>query len=100
VRRVVHISAIGASRSAPTVFARSKAEAEDDLTGRRLKWVILRPAVVLAPVVYGGSALLRGLAGLPLMAPLITPDARLQVVSVEDLAETVARCLAPEAKSD
>ena len=31
VRRVVHISAIGASRSAPTAFARSKAEAEDDL---------------------------------------------------------------------
>ena len=34
VKRVVHISAIGASRSAPTAFARSKADAEDDLSRR------------------------------------------------------------------
>jgi uncharacterized protein YbjT (DUF2867 family) len=100
VRRVIHISAIGASRLAPTAFARSKAEAEDDLTGRRLEWVILRPGLVLAPVVYGGTAMLRGLAGLPLVTPLIEPDARVQIVSVEDVAETVALCLAPNAKSD
>jgi uncharacterized protein YbjT (DUF2867 family) len=100
VRRVVHISAIGASRLAPTTFARSKAAAEDDLTGRRLEWAILRPGLVLAPVVYGGTAMLRGLAGLPLVTPLIEPDARVQVVSVDDVAETVARCLAPDAKTD
>jgi len=100
VRRVVHISVIGASRLAPTLFARSKAAAEDDLTGRRLEWVILRPGLVLAPVVYGGTAMLRGVAGLPLITPLIEPDARVQVVSVDDVAETVARCLAPDAKTD
>jgi uncharacterized protein YbjT (DUF2867 family) len=99
VRRVVHISAIGASRSAPTVFARSKAEAEDDLAARHLEWVILRPGLVLAPAVYGGTAMLRGLAGLPFVTPLIEADARVQVVSVADVAETVARCLQPEAKS-
>jgi uncharacterized protein YbjT (DUF2867 family) len=98
VRRVVHISAIGASRSAPTLFARSKAEAEDDLMGRYLDWAILRPGLVLAPAVYGGTAMLRGLAGLPLVTPLIEPDARLQVVSVDDVAETVALCLQPKAK--
>ena len=100
VRRVIHISAIGAARTAPTLFGRSKAKAEDDLTGRHLDWVILRPALVLAATVYGGTAMLRGLAGLPLLTPVIEPDARLQVVSVDDVAETVAFCLAPGAPAE
>jgi hypothetical protein len=82
------------------VFARSKAEAEDDLVVRYLDWVILRPGLVLAPVVYGGTAMLRGLAGLPFITPLIEPDARVQVVSVDDVAETVALCLKPKAKTN
>jgi uncharacterized protein YbjT (DUF2867 family) len=97
VRRVVHISAIGASRDAPTAFARTKAEAEDDLAARTLDWAILRPGLVLAPVVYGGTAILRGLAGLPFVTPLIEADARVQVVSVSDVAETVAHCLTTDA---
>jgi uncharacterized protein YbjT (DUF2867 family) len=100
VRKVIHISAIGAARDAPTAFARSKAEAEDDLVVRYLDWMILRPGLVLAPVVYGGTAMLRGLAGLPFVTPLIEPDARLQVVSVDDVAETVAACLKPKAKTN
>jgi len=93
IRRVIHISAIGASRDAPTAFARTKAEADYDLAGRNLDWVILRPGLVLAPVVYGGTAMLRGLAGLPFAMPLIEADARVQVVSVDDVADTVAHCL-------
>src|SRR5258708_9840113 len=80
VKRVVHISAIGAARSAPTVFARSKAEAEDNLARRQLGWVILRPGLVLAPAVYGGTAMLRGLARVPFVTPAIEPDAPTQVV--------------------
>ena len=98
VKRVVHISAIGAARTAPTVFARSKAEAEDNLSRRQLGWVILRPGLVLAPAVYGGTAMLRGLAGVPFVTPVIEPDARLQVVSVDDVAAAVAHSLAPDAK--
>ena len=98
LRRVVHISAIGASRSAPTTFARSKAEAENDLAGRDLDWAILRPGLVLAPAVYGGSAMMRGLAGFPFITPVIEPDARVQIVSLDDLAATVSHCLAPDTK--
>ncbi len=93
---MIHISAIGASRDAPTAFARTKAEAEYDLAGRNLDWVILRPGLVLAPAVYGGTAMLRGLAGLPFAMPLVEADARVQVVSVDDVAETVAAL--PEAR--
>jgi uncharacterized protein YbjT (DUF2867 family) len=98
IRRVIHVSAIGAARAAPTPFARSKAKAEDDLAGRYLEWAILRPGLVLASAAYGGTAMLRGLAALPLLTPVVEADARVQVVSVEDIAETVVFCLRPEAK--
>ncbi len=64
IRRVVHVSAIGAEPAGPTGFSRTKAEAEAHLRQLDLDWVILRPALVLAPAVYGGTAMLRGLAGL------------------------------------
>ena len=97
VRRVIHISAVGGDRTAPTAFARSKAEAEADLAARHLDWTILRPALVLAPVAYGGTALLRALAAVPLVTPVIAADAKLQLVSADDVAETVAHCLSPGA---
>jgi uncharacterized protein YbjT (DUF2867 family) len=95
IRRVVHISAIGAEQGGPTAFSRGKAEAEQDLAARDLDWAILRPALVLAGAVYGGSAMLRAVAAFPGVTPLIAADAKIQIVSVEDVAETVARCLAP-----
>jgi uncharacterized protein YbjT (DUF2867 family) len=95
VRRVVHISMIGADRAAPTAFARSKAETEADLVARQLDWTILRPALVLAPTAYGGTALLRALGTVPFVTPVAAHDAKLQVVSIDDVAETVAQCLRP-----
>lgn len=95
VRRVIHVSAVGASAEGPTAFARTKAEADAHLASLDLDWVILRPALVLSPAAYGGTAMLRGLAGLPWVTPAI--PSRVQVVSVDDVAETVAVCLAPNA---
>jgi uncharacterized protein YbjT (DUF2867 family) len=93
VRRVIHVSMVGAESTAPTAFARSKAEAEADLAARHLDWTILRPALVLAPGAYGGTAMLRALAAVPLVTPVVASEAKLQVVSADDLAETVAYCL-------
>jgi uncharacterized protein YbjT (DUF2867 family) len=95
VRRVVHISAIGASEQGPTPFARTKATADAHLASLDLDWTILRPGLVLAPAAYGGSAMLRGLAGLPWLTPVIA--GKVQVVSVDDVADTVALCLRGEA---
>jgi uncharacterized protein YbjT (DUF2867 family) len=97
VTRVVHISAIGAEPDGPSAFARTKAEAEAYLRTRELDWVILRPALLISPAVYGGSAMLRALAAFPGFVPVIRAEASLQVVSADDLAETVARSLAPGA---
>ena len=97
VRRVVHVSAIGADAEGPSVFARSKAEADAHLQGLALDWVILRPALVLGAGVHGATALLRGLAAFPGVVPMVRADARVQVVSIDDVVETIARSLKPGA---
>src|SRR4029077_8773968 len=64
VRRVIHISAIGAEPDGPSAFSRSKAGAEAYLKELPLDWVILRPALVLGPAAYGGIAILARHSGL------------------------------------
>lgn len=96
VRRVVSISAAGIT-NADTAYARTKRESEAALMDSDLDWVVLRLGLVLAPGAYGGSALLRGLAGFPMMTPIIRPDTVMQVVSVHDVAETILRAIAPDA---
>ena len=97
VRRVVHLSAVGAEADAASEFGRSKSAAEQALRATALDWLILRPGLVLAPGVYGGSALLLGLAGVPLCTPLIGAQRPIQVIAVEDVAETVAWAMRPGA---
>jgi uncharacterized protein YbjT (DUF2867 family) len=99
VRRVIHISAIGASADGRTDFARTKAQADAHLATLDLDWIILRPALVLAPAAYGGTAMLRALAAFPLFVPGIAGADRVQVVDIDDVTETVAFCLKPGASS-
>jgi uncharacterized protein YbjT (DUF2867 family) len=94
-RRVIQVSAVGIGTEVDTDFARTKRDAETILQAQDLDWFILRPALVLAPTAYGGTAMLRGLAGIPFVTPVIEPDCRVQVVSVEDVAETVLLALDP-----
>lgn len=93
VRRVVHVSAIGVE--ADTQFARTKREADDALMKSDLDWIVLRPSIVAGRNVYGGTALIRALAALPVL-PLGSRDALLQPVQVTDLAEAIAHLLRPE----
>lgn len=93
VKRVVHISAIGVD--ADTAFARTKREADDALMKSDLDWIVLRPSIVVGRNVYGGTALIRALAALPVL-PLGSRDALLQPVQVTDLAEAIAHLLRPE----
>jgi uncharacterized protein YbjT (DUF2867 family) len=97
IRRVIHVSAIGAGRDGPTEFATTKGESDARLAASDLGWLILRPGVVLSPGVYGASAMLRGLAGLPWRTPLIAAESAVQIVSVDDIADTVVWALGPGA---
>jgi uncharacterized protein YbjT (DUF2867 family) len=96
VRRIVHISAMGAGEEGLTRFSETKREADAALMETGLEWVILRPSVVLGRQAYGGSALLRGLAALPVL-PVLAGAGRIQVVQLDEVAETVARLLRPDA---
>ncbi|MFL6857219.1 MAG: SDR family oxidoreductase [Allosphingosinicella sp.] len=96
VRRVIHFSAMGVDRGALTRFSATKADGDRALEESGLDWAILRPSVVVGRPAYGGSALFRGLAASPVLPR--TPEAGpLGVVQLDDVAETVARLLGPEA---
>ena len=88
IRRVVHFSAIGVDHETPTAFSRTKLEGDRALMRLDLDWVILRPSVVVGAAAYGGSALFRGLAALPIL-PVMPETGRLQVVQLEDVVQTV-----------
>jgi len=90
VLRIVHISAIGADAKGNTGFARTKAKTEELLSETEVEWVVLRPGLVLAPTVYGGSAALRGLAGLPWITPLPASSEPVQIIGIDDLTRIVS----------
>ncbi len=98
-RRVVHISAIGAENDAGTGYGRSKAEGDEKLMAADLDWVILRPSLVIGRNVYGGTALMRGLAGFPGIALSANMPGEFRPVTIDDVAACVARFVAPEAPS-
>jgi uncharacterized protein YbjT (DUF2867 family) len=97
VRRIVHLSAAGAERGASD-FSKTKSEGDARLMARDLDWFVLRPSVVIGRAAYGGSALLRGLAALPILA-LPGNAGPLQLVWLDDVIDTVLACLRPETPS-
>jgi uncharacterized protein YbjT (DUF2867 family) len=96
VRRLIHFSAIGVDRATPTEFSRTKLEGDAALMASDLDWIILRPSVVLGDPAYGASALIRGLAALPIL-PVMPDTAPIQPVVLDDIAATVVRLLEPGA---
>ncbi len=91
--RLVHVSAAGVEAGKPTAFNATKHEAEVLLEVVEGDWIILRPGLVIAPAAYGGTALLRGLAGFPGVVPVVHGISRVQVVAAQDVAAAVALCL-------
>jgi uncharacterized protein YbjT (DUF2867 family) len=89
VRRLIRVSAIGIDRQAPTEFSRSKLEGDRCLMESRLDWVILRPSVVVGRSAYGGGALMRGVASLPIL-PVFPDTGPLDLVLLDDVVETIA----------
>jgi len=70
VRRFVQISALGIE-TADTEYARTKRAGDNALAETSLDWVVVRASLVVGRGSYGGTALMRGLAGLPGFIPLM-----------------------------
>lgn len=88
VRRVVHLSAIGVERNAFSEYSATKRAGEQALMATALDWVVLRPSVVVGRAAYGGSALFRGLAALPVV-PEFPGSGALQVVTLDEVVATI-----------
>jgi len=88
--RLVHISIPGTAETDRTAFATTKREAERLITSSGIAYAILRPGFVVAPAAFGGSAMLRALAALPIDLPATERTAPFQPVAVEDVAATIA----------
>ena len=92
VRRVVHLSALGADPGAPSLYLRSKAIGEAAFATPAIDLTVLRPSVL-----FGAHDrflnLFAQLQSLLPVLPLGGADARFQPVWVEDVAEAVVRCL-------
>lgn len=96
--RLIHVSAAGVAADGETTFNTTKHEAEALLEAADgLDWVVLRPGLVIAPAAYGGTALLRGLAGFPGLLPVAYGQSLIQVVDARDVAVAVVRCLEADA---
>lgn len=98
IARFVQISALG--EPADGEFIASKHRFDDALLALPLQAVVLRASVVYSTAgSYGGSSLLRALAGFPGFLPL-PGDGRwgLQPCAAEDMAELVVRALTAPAR--
>lgn len=90
VKRVVLISAISARADVATDYAQSKFAGEAVLRASALDWTILRPSLVYGDGSYGGTSLMRGMAGLPLITPLAGDGAfAFTPIHVRDVARAV-----------
>lgn len=87
--KVIQISAAGVSEQASTAFFRTKARGDAALMSAMQNWVILRPTLLMAPQAYGGTAVLRAAAAVPLVHPVILPDAQIQTVHIDDVTAAV-----------
>jgi uncharacterized protein YbjT (DUF2867 family) len=92
VTAMVHISAIGADAASPTAYAKSKALGETRVLAGFPTATILRPSIVFGKDdnflnLFGGM-----IEMLPVL-PVFGPEAKLQLVYADDVAEAVATAL-------
>ena len=92
VKRLIHISALGASMDGPSTYQRSKAQGEAVLKQAGLDLTLLKPSVIFG----ADDKFLNLFAQLQQIAPVVPlagASTRFQPVWVEDVASAVAHCV-------
>lgn len=92
VRRLVHVSALGADAQGPSMYQRSKARGEAALRESGLDLTLLRPSVIFGADDKFLNTFARLQAITPVM-PLAGAGTRFQPVWVEDVAQAVVNAL-------
>ncbi|WP_137157898.1 SDR family oxidoreductase [Rhizobium sp. FKL33] len=99
IRRIVQISADTDGAGADAAFLATKRAADDALKASGLDHVILRPALVIGRNAFGGTALIRALAALPFVLPLIDHDSPVATVALSDVAAEVVAAVEGETQA-
>jgi uncharacterized protein YbjT (DUF2867 family) len=90
VRRIVLISAISARDEVATGYSQTKLAGEEVLKASGVPWTILKPSLIVAKGSFGGSSVLRGLAGLPFVLPIVAgPEADFSPLHARDLGRCI-----------
>ncbi len=92
VRRVVHVSALGADANAPSLYQRSKAAGEAALQAADVDLTVLSPSVIFGAEDKFLNLFAQLQRVFPVM-PLAGSATRFQPVWVEDVADAVLACL-------
>ena len=98
VRRILHLSALGAGADAPSRYLRSKAAGEAAIAASGLAWTLFRPSVIFGPE----DTFLNLFAKLSRLLPVIAlagANARFQPVYVGDVAACMAAALSDDETS-
>lgn len=86
---IIQISARADGPAGQTPFLASKRSADEALSHSGLPSVILRPAIVVGSHAYGGTALLRALAAMPIVSLLANPQTELRFAALDDVVAAV-----------
>lgn len=94
VRRLLHMSAMGASEDSPSEYGRTKAAGERVVRESGLDWTIFRPSIIFGPGDGFVSLLAPIVAKNPIFIPVIgRGETRFQPVSVYDVSRVFADAL-------
>lgn len=93
IKKIIQISALGVDK-VKIPYATSKLAIDEYLQSLDIASTILRPSLVYGKGSYGGTSLLRGLAGFPLILPIPGQGKSLQQpIHIDDLTLIVERSL-------
>ncbi len=96
---IVQISADTTGPIGETEFLATKRAADEALAASGVPFVIIRPALVIGRNAFGGTALLRALAALPWMLPLVHAKSPVATTTVGDVAKAVSLAISGQIAS-
>ena len=100
VRRLVHLSGIGADSASSSDYIRARGEGEVVVRDAFPGAILVRPSVMFGPDDHFLTTLVRLLRTLPVYPLFGSGRTRLQPVHVEDVAEAIARLVGGAAGAD
>ena len=89
----------GVAGDGTSSYAHDKRAGEDVLAQSGLDWVVVRPSLVVARNVYGGTALIRALCGVPWITPVVGGEQVFRPIGMEDLCHGIEALLGSAAPS-